>query len=893
MKTFLKIFGAFIILVLAAMIVLPMIFKDDLVALAKEESNTAVNAKVDFGDFNLSLFRSFPNFFFSIEDVSVSGINEFEGVELARIGELDLVIDLMSVVKGESIQLKRISLVEPNINILVLENGMANYDIAKTDSTAVEEEDEEDDGETSSFKMDLKEISIVDGEFVYEDRTMPMTMGLHDLDLSLSGDMTASKTNLQTHGEVADVDFYFDGIGYIRDAKVVLDAGIGMDLDQMKFDFLDNKLMINALPLSLEGWLAMPNDAIEMDLTYAASETEFKEILSMVPAEFAKDLDGVETAGSLALDGYVKGSYLDSIYPAFGVSLLVKDGMFKYPDLPKSVEDINVNAKVESADGDLDHTIVDVSNFSFVMADNPFRFDLYMSEPISDPFLRSNMDGKIVIDNIKDVIPLPEGDELAGTFIAKLNLEGRMSTLEKEQYEEFKAEGKLEVNQFHYASDSLDYPIDLKHAQLQFTPAFAQLNDLDMLMGKSDLKANGRLENFIAYALTDKATLKGNLNLASNLMDLNELSGSDEAEAEEEETAVADSSESMEALLLPKRIDFTTTASIGELIYDDLSIKNIRGAIVMRNEKMSLENTSMELLEGNMTMNGYYETTDSLRPTFDFGMDINGFDVKQTSEKFVSIEKLAPIIKHSTGKYSAKMKVGGAVDEGMNPIYESFNGQGGLLTQNIQIEDFKPLVKISKAIKYNDLNPLAVNDVNINFTIAGGKVFVEPFDLKVGDSKVTISGYNSLDQSINYTLDFEIPRKEFGGAANSALDGLLAQASSKGVDVKVADNISIAVKVEGTVTEPIVKTDFASAGQNAKEAIKDQAKEMLEEKKKELERMAKEEAERKKKELEDQAKKEAEKKKKELEEEAKKELEKQKKKAEEEAKKKIKGLFGK
>ncbi|MAY82758.1 MAG: hypothetical protein CMP59_01355 [Flavobacteriales bacterium] len=882
MKTFLKIFGALVVLIVAAMIVLPMIFKDDLIAIAKEESNNAVNAKIDFGDFNLSLFRSFPDFFFSIEDVSVSGIDEFEGVELARIGELDLVIDLMSVIKGESIQLKRISLVEPNINILVLENGMANYDIAKTDSTAVQdEEEEEDDGEGAAFKMDLKEISIVDGIFVYEDRTMPMSMGLHDLDLSLSGDMTASQTNLQTHGEVADVDFYFDGIGYIRDAKVVLDAGIGMNLDEMKFTFLDNKLNLNELPLSFEGWLAMPNDAIDMDFKFAASETEFKEILSMIPAEFAKDLEGVETSGSLALDGYVKGTYLDSILPAFGVNLAVNDGMFKYPDLPKSVDKINVKASVESADGDLDHTIVDVSNFSFVMADNPFRFDLYVSEPMSDPFVRSNMDGKIVIDNIKDVIPLPEGDELAGTFIAKINLEGRVSTLEKEQYEDFKAEGNLEVNQFHYASDSLDYLIDLKHAKLKFTPAFAELNDLDMLIGKSDLKANGRLENFIGYALTDKATLKGKLSLNSKLLDLNELSGSDGSDvAEEAETPEADSSESMEALLLPKRIDFTTSAVIGELIYDDIVIKNISGAIVLKDEKLSLANTSMNLLEGRMIMNGFYETTDSLRPTFDFGMDIDGFDVKQTSEKFVSIEKLAPIIKHSTGKYSTDLKVNGAMDSGMNPIFESFNGKGSLLTQNIQIEDFKPLVQVSKAIKYNDLNPLAVNDVNIKFTIAGGKVFVEPFDLKVGNSKVTISGYNSLDQSINYTLDFEIPRKEFGGAANSALDGLLSQASSKGVDVNVADNISIAVKVEGTVTEPKIKTDFSSSAKNAKEAIKDQAKEMLEEKKKELERQAKEEAERKKKELEEQAKKELEKAKQEA-----------KKKAEEEAKKRLKGLF--
>ncbi|MBL4709985.1 MAG: hypothetical protein JKY48_16255 [Flavobacteriales bacterium] len=89
MKKFLKIIGAFLILVLASLIVLPMIFKDDIVKLVKDEANNALNAKVDFGDFDLSLIKSFPDFYFGIEAISVTGVGEFEGIELATVGELD------------------------------------------------------------------------------------------------------------------------------------------------------------------------------------------------------------------------------------------------------------------------------------------------------------------------------------------------------------------------------------------------------------------------------------------------------------------------------------------------------------------------------------------------------------------------------------------------------------------------------------------------------------------------------------------------------------------------------------------------------------------------------------------------------------------------------------
>ena len=64
MKTFLKIFGIIIVIIIAAAILLPIIFKGKIVEIAKTEINKSVNAKVDFADFSLSLIKSFPNFNF-------------------------------------------------------------------------------------------------------------------------------------------------------------------------------------------------------------------------------------------------------------------------------------------------------------------------------------------------------------------------------------------------------------------------------------------------------------------------------------------------------------------------------------------------------------------------------------------------------------------------------------------------------------------------------------------------------------------------------------------------------------------------------------------------------------------------------------------------------------
>lgn len=892
MKKVLKVVGIILVLLLASLIVLPIIFKDDIVKLVKEETNKALNAKVDFGEFDLSLIKNFPDFYFSIETISVTGVDEFEGVELATVGELDLTVDLMSVIKGEAINVKSILIIEPKIHAKVLANGNANYLIVKEDSTAVNEVEETEEG-TSSFQLSLEQFEIRDASVIYDDATFPILMTIDDFDMILKGNFTENVTDLDIDGGITAFNLTFDGIQYMKDVKILLDVMMQMNLEEMKFTFNENELRVNELPLGFDGWVAMPNDPIDMDLTFHAKETDFKEVLSMIPAAFAKDLEGVKTSGKLDLKGYAKGTFIDETYPAFGINMNVNDASFQYPDLPKSVENIQIKASVESKDGDLDHTIVDVPVFHLEMANNPFDIDFYLATPMSDPFIRAGIRGKLILDNIKDVVPLEQGDELSGTFIADLTIEGKASTLEKEDYENFKANGKIIAEKIHYKSDSLDYPVDLMKANLEFSPQFVELREMDLKLGMSDLRASGRLENFIGYAMKDDQILKGNLAVNADYLNINELAGIEPTEDNTTtETEEAVDSSTIEVVVLPKNIDFTTTANIKKLTFDNLDIVNIIGAIDYINQKVALKNTSMELLKGKMIMDGFYETTDSLKPTFDFNMNIVDFDLQETVIKFNSVEQMAPLAKYGKGLYSTTLKINGALDDKMEPIFETFSGEGDLNTKSIAIEGYKPMAKIADLIKYDKINPMTLKDINISYQIVNGKVFVKPFTTHIGKTDLTISGSNSFDRTIDYVFSFAIPREEFGGSANKAIDGLLSQAASKGVDLGSAvEVINIDVTMTGPASDPKIGTNFKKSATDAKQALKDKAKEELDKAKEELKKKAQEELEKQKKEAEEKARQELEKQK----EKAKEELEKQKEaakdKLKDEAGKKLKGLF--
>lgn len=890
-----------IALLLGAAIVLPIVYKDKIIALVKEEANKNLNAKINFGDFGLSIISSFPDFRICMEDLSVAGINEFEGDTLAYIKELNLDVDIMSVINGKEIGINAIIIDEPKVNAHVLKNGKANWDITKpsVDTAKVEP------SEPSTFALKLKKLKINDGAIVYNDEQGGIFSKLNDLDLNLSGDMTQDNTSLKINTTIAALDVVSGGVKYLSKTNLEFKAAIDADMKNARYTFTENELRLNNLFLGFDGWIAMPAEDIDMDVKFNAKKTDFKNILSLIPAVYAKDFEKVKTEGKLSLDGFAKGRYNEKILPAFGLKLLVENAMFKYPDLPKQVDNINIDVKINNPGINEDLTVIDISKFTFTIAENPVDMKFLIKTPVSDPDIDGKIVGKIDLASVKDVMPL-DGAELNGKIIADILLNGKKSSIDNQRYQDFQAKGEFIVMDMKYASKDLPQSVDIKYAQLKFTPAFVELASFDSKIGKSDFKANGKIENFLDYAFTENGLLKGNFNLTSNNIDLNEFMSS-----EEETAAATPDTSSLSVIDIPANIDFSLTSAIGKLLYDNIEMNNVKGKITIKDKKVALNNLDMNLMDGTMNLSGSYDVSNIKKPAVDFDIAVKEFDVTKTFNTFNTVQKLAPVGKYVKGKFSTSLKFKTELDSKMEPVLNTLTGGGKLSTNKVTLEGFEPVNKVADALKMEKLKKQELNNLNLAYKFENGRVNVEPFDMTFAGFKTKIGGSTGFDQTIDYVMNFEIPRSEFGGQANAVLDNLVSQANAKGAGVNVGEKINVNALIGGTVTNPTVKTGLKDAAKDMMNDLKDRAMEELNKQKEELERRAREEAdklkneaEKQKKELEDKAKQEAdklkqeaEKKKKEAEEKAKQEAEKAKKEAEkkakEEAEKKLKGIFKK
>lgn len=821
MKKAFKIVGFTFLALLLIIIALPFVFKGKIIEMVKEETNSMLNAKVDFGDFDMGLISTFPDFNFSINNVKVEGVDKFEGTTLADIKSLTLRVDIMSVISGAEINVKTINITNPIINAIVLADTSANWDIMK----ASPEDTVTTPQEPSNFKLGLKDLTITNGRIVYTDETMNLSTEIKGLNFNLSGDMTADFTALKTHSTIDTLNLKMDGINYMKNAVIDAKADIDADLANFKFTFKENEFKVNELILGLDGFVAMPADDIDMDIKFSAKKTDFKNILSMVPAVYMTDFKNVKTSGKLALDGFAKGVYGENKLPAFALNLLVENAMFKYPDLPKSVNNIQVDLHVTNADGVEDHTIIDLKKFHIEMAGNPVDAKMLLKTPISDPDVLASLKAKIDLTTIKDVMPLEKGDEMNGIFTSDVNIKGRMSSIEKEKYEEFNAEGIMSLTGMLYKSDSLPYDVMLNQMGLKFSPQFVELTAFDAKIGKTDLQASGRIDNILSYFFGEDQVLTGKFNLTSSNLDVNEFMSN--TETTPSTTATAQTEEPLSVVEVPKNIDFTLTSSFTKIIYDNIQIDNMKGLLVVRDQKIDMQHLEMNLMDGSMIMDGFYETTNPKIPGIKFEMDIMDFDVQKVASTFTSVTEMAPIVKNTYGKFNTKLSIVGVLNDKMEPDLKTLNGNGNIQTKNIEVKEYKPMVKLADILKNDKLKNYSLSNTNIRYEIKEGRVYTQPFDVKMGNTVGTMSGSNGLDQTVDYKMALKIPSKDLG--MSNALNKLNTQASGLGLDLKAAEFINVDVLIGGTVTEPKISTSLKGAATSIVGGVKEQVKEKINE----------------------------------------------------------------
>jgi uncharacterized protein involved in outer membrane biogenesis len=508
LKWTLIVIGGLIIIVLAAAAIIPVVFKDDIKAAIEKEIAKSVNADVSFDDFDVSLFKNFPNITADLKTIGVINREPFAGQVLFAAESFRVEVNLADILFGDQLRVKGIYLSDALVNVSVLKDGRANYDITFPSTDTVQTTEQ-----PSEFSFGIDHWEVTNTDVTYDDKSLPFLLKVIGLNHSGSGDFSQAVFDLKTKTTADSMTVNFDGTEYLTNKHVDIDATVAISEEFSKYTFKENSAKINDFGMSFDGWFKMNENDFGMDLTFKSPDNSFKSLLSLIPGMYTESFKSIETSGELAFNGAVKGTYSDKQMPAFNVNLLVKDAMFKYPDLPTAVNNINVDLLVDNKDGVIDNTVIDLKKLHLDFGSNPVDAKALITK-MYPTNVDATLAAKLNLAELSKMFPI-EGLDMKGNYAIDLKAKGVYDSLKKTipsvDAAMSLANGYIKSAEFPIPIENLHFESTIKSANGQMAETVVRVNDLSMIMEGEKFSADLLLQNLDDYNWDLKA--KGGVDL--------------------------------------------------------------------------------------------------------------------------------------------------------------------------------------------------------------------------------------------------------------------------------------------------------------------------------------------------------------------------------------------
>ncbi|MTE28188.1 AsmA family protein [Winogradskyella ouciana] len=799
MKKIFKIIGIILLIFVATLIAIPFVLESKIDTIVQNYADENLDADLSFDDISLSLISSFPKAEVSVENLKITNRAPFKDETLATAKSLSFEIPIGQLFKGteEPLTVNEIIADEMLLTIKTNKNGTTNYDIVKEkESTTVAS-----DTTSTGFSFDIENYEINNSAFTYIDEQTDTNIYATEINHTGKGIFSGELSELDTNTE-AKITMSIDSVEYLTNNIIKLDALIDLDLEQEKYTFKENRGFINALPLEFQGYVQNVEGGQQIDISFKNPESSFKSFLAVIPETYSKNIENVNTTGNFTVNGIIKGLISEETIPTLDINMRSNNASFKYPDLPKSVTNIMIDASVKNTSGNADDTYLDINTFDFKIDQDVFKSEAHIKNLTGNMLVNANLDGVLNLANVTKAYPIDIENQLSGILKGKLNTSFDMDAIETNAYQRIKNNGSVSITDFIFSSEDIVNPIQINKAELTFKPGTVSLNSFDALTGKSDLSATGTINNLLGFLLSDKK-LQGNFNVNSNTFAISDFMVEDETASETSNKTTSDG----ESLKIPEFLDCTITANANTVIYDNLNLKNVKGQMRIKDQNANLINMTTDLFNGQLGISGNVSTKEA-KPKFDMKLAMQQFDISQSFRDLEMLKALAPIAKVLQGKLNSTIDISGFLDENFSPDLSTISGNAlaEILTSNIDVSKSPLLAGLDNKLDFLDLQNLQKN-IATKLNFENGLVSVKPFTINYKDIPIEVSGTHTFSNNLQYDVVFQVPAKYLGSEVNRLI-GKINDPEVNKISIPVTANIN------GSFSSPNISTDLTSGVSN-------------------------------------------------------------------------------
>ncbi len=209
----------------------------------------------------------------------------------------------------------------------------------------------------------------------------------------------------------------------------------------------------------------------------------------------------------MTFDGFAKGTYSDHQMPAFNVNLKVNNAMFKYPDLPTSINNINMDLLIDNKDGVIQNTLIDLKKLHLDFGSTPLDARLLIAN-LKDYRMDAAVKAKLNLEELTRMFPM-EGLQLKGIYgvdaVAKGTYDSIRKTIPQVDASMTLTNGYVKSTQLPAPLEDLKMDVNIKNTTGKMAETVIAVNNFSMLLEGEKLSASLLLKDLNDYTWDLKA----------------------------------------------------------------------------------------------------------------------------------------------------------------------------------------------------------------------------------------------------------------------------------------------------------------------------------------------------------------------------------------------------
>ena len=476
---------------------------------------------------------------------------------------------------------------------------------------------------------------------------------------------------------------------------------------------------------------------VEANITAGCDLAQLKE---------AVPLDSIALAGKLALDVSVNGKYAPAkkLFPVTRALISLKEGSVLTKYYPHPIEKMNLDAVVTSVKGSMADLTVQLKPLTFEFEGKPFTVTADLQN-FDDMRYDVRASGVIDLGKVYKVFS-QQGMDLDGYLEADLALKGRQSDATAGRIGKLDNRGTLNIRDIRATTDLYPKPFLIKTGNFRFDQDKVRFEHFTVNYGASDFELKGYVLNFINYALSQGGTLKGDFDLTSRVVDVDEFLVFAPTEP------AAKPAGSAGVVMLPRDLDVDFRAHIGAVRMQGLDIRDLNGEVDVKEGIMILKGTTFNLIGCKVGMEATYGDVNPQKAFFDFKIKAEDFDIRRAYTEVPMVREMMPSAGKAEGIVSLDYSLKGTLDESMAPVMKSLEGGGVLSVKKVRVYGLKLFNDISKGTEKEGIKNPDISKVDIASKIKNNTVTIDQFKFKVKGIRVRISGSTTFDQRMDLKI---------------------------------------------------------------------------------------------------------------------------------------------